>query len=101
MKRRILALALTGTTAFSVFGTTLSANAASSTDTYYDVDAYMSYEPVATKIDVKATVDKATTTYFLKGSDGSLTTIGDAAALQTHLDAQKNIKENYTEYNYI
>ena len=101
MKRRILALALTGTTAFSVFGTTLSANAASSTDTYYDVDAYMSYEPVATKIDVTATVDKATTTYFLKGSDGSLTTIGDATALQEHLDAQKNIKENYTEYNYI
>ena len=40
MKKRILALALAGTTAFSVFGSALSANAwswPSSTDTKYDV----------------------------------------------------------------
>ena len=101
MKKRILALALTGTTAFSVFGAAFGVNAATSTDVYYDVDAYVSYQPVATKIEVTATVDKATTTYFVKGTDGSLTTIGDAEELAEHLNQQTNIKENYTEYNYI
>ena len=59
MKKRILALALAGTTAFSVFGAAVSANAAS--NPYYPVDsaqkvtnndAYKQYSPVATKIDV-------------------------------------------------
>ena len=53
MKKRILALALAGTTAFSVFGAALSANAwdqNNTTDTRYDVDAYQSYNPVATVI---------------------------------------------------
>ena len=58
MKKRILALALAGTTAFSVFGAAISANAAiqtnyfPSTDTKYNVDAYESYVPVAQKISV-------------------------------------------------
>ena len=57
MKKRILALALAGTTAFSVFGAAISANAAwnwPSTDNYYNVDAYRSYTPVADNINVTA-----------------------------------------------
>ena len=55
MKKRILALALAGTTAFSVFGAAISANAAwTSTDRYYEVDAYMDYTPVAKNVNVKA-----------------------------------------------
>ena len=50
MKKRILALALAGTTAFSVFGAAISANAATSAERYYEVDAYMDYTPVAEKI---------------------------------------------------
>ena len=57
-EKEILALALAGTTAFSVFGSALSANAwswPSSTDTKYDVDAYQSYVPVATEINASYT----------------------------------------------
>lgn len=64
MKKRILALALAGTTAFSVFGAAISANAAwnwPSTDTRYDVDAYVGYTPVAEKIDADYT--SASNTY--------------------------------------
>ena len=42
MKKRILALALAGTTAFSVFGAAMSASAAS-THTVAGNDAYTSY----------------------------------------------------------
>ena len=66
MKKRILALALAGTTAFSVFGSALSANAwswPSSTDTKYDVDAYQSYAPVAQKITATKNTTVATSAY--------------------------------------
>ena len=43
MKKRILALALAGTTAFSVFGAAMSANAAS-THVVYGNDPYVSYD---------------------------------------------------------
>lgn len=65
MKKRILALALAGTTAFSVFGAALSANAwdqNNTTDTRYDVDAYQSYNPVATTITASAGTSAETTT---------------------------------------
>ena len=45
MKKRILALALAGTTAFSVFGAAVSANAAYSTHVVFGNDAYTSYVP--------------------------------------------------------
>ena len=50
MKKRILALALAGTTAFSVFGAAMSASALDSTHTEATVDAYVSYKPVAKTI---------------------------------------------------
>ena len=57
MKKRILALALAGTTAFSVFGAAMSAGAADSTHTAVYNDAYVSYESVAKTI--KARAEKA------------------------------------------
>ena len=50
MKKRILALALAGTTAFSVFGAAVSANAAS-THVVYANDAYVSYQPASVTVD--------------------------------------------------
>ena len=62
MKKRILALALAGTTAFSVFGSALSANAAAPTgwpvDSAHTIstnDVYKAYEPVAVSIDTSYT----------------------------------------------
>ena len=53
MKKRILALALAGTTAFSVFGAAMSASAVYSTHTANEyIDAYMSMKYVAKSIDV-------------------------------------------------
>ena len=43
MKKRILALALAGTTAFSVFGAAMSANAAGSSHVVFNNDKYVSY----------------------------------------------------------
>ena len=43
MKKRILALALAGTTAFSVFGAAISASAILSGEPEYDIDEYVSY----------------------------------------------------------
>ena len=54
MKKRILALALAGTTAFSVFGAAMSAGAADSTHTAVYNDAYVSYESVAKTIKARA-----------------------------------------------
>jgi glucan-binding YG repeat protein len=48
MKKRILALALAGTTAFSVFGAAMSANA-TSTHTTFKNDEYVSYTDLAVK----------------------------------------------------
>lgn len=60
MKKRILALALAGTTAFSVFGAAVSANAAYSTHVVFGNDSYTSYVPgsiSATKTVTAAGVD--------------------------------------------
>ncbi len=112
MKKRILALALAGTTAFSVFGAALSANAwdqNNTTDTRYDVDAYQSYLPVATEIEANytgATEATSTTYYFDKllgrditDSTGANVTTKDAALKV--LEGYNTIKENYNEYKYL
>ena len=86
MKKRILALALAGTTAFSVFGAALSANAWDSTHTAVNNDVYVSYQPVAEEINSTAGtvavegsyVDTKTGTTFTGSKDkylASLTTI--------------------------
>ena len=71
MKKRILALALAGTTAFSVFGSALSANAAAPTgwpvDSAHTIstnDVYKAYEPVAVSIDTSYTGATQTLKYI-------------------------------------
>ena len=108
MKKRILALALAGTTAFSVFGAAISANAAwPSTDTRYDVDAYQSYNPVATTITASAGTSAETTTIYLVDTDGDGTFeavpdwtgtgagAGSKKALNTYLSYKWDIRSNY------
>ena len=86
MKKRILALALAGTTAFSVFGSALSANAAAPTgwpvDSAHTIstnDVYKAYEPVAVSIDTSYTGATQTLKY---------TEVKDAY-VQTHTDEAK------------
>ena len=110
MKKRILALALAGTTAFSVFGAALSANAwdqNNTTDTLYDVDAYQSYNPVATTITASAGTSAETTTIYLVDTDGDGTFeavpdwtgtgagAGSKKALNTYLSYKWDIRSNY------
>ena len=73
MKKRILALALAGTTAFSVFGSALSANAYyDSTHDKWDIDRYESYVPAGDLIwgtnSSNATVVTVNNVYYT-GSD--------------------------------
>ena len=98
MKKRILALALAGTTAFSVFGSALSANAAESflsTDNQLKVDAYQSYVPVADTIAVtyNATSSSETVYYYKNGNSYSKVN-GD---LDDFLASRTDVKNNYTE----
>ena len=99
MKKRILALALAGTTAFSVFGAAISANAATesflSTDNQLKVDAYQSYVPVAETIDVtyNATSSSETVYYYKNGNSYSKVN-GD---LDDFLASRTDVKNNYTE----
>lgn len=65
MKKRILALAMAGTTAFSVFGAAMGAGAANSTHVEFDNDAYVSYAKPAQTIVVTgttSTTEKSTST---------------------------------------
>ena len=104
MKKRILALALAGTTAFSVFGSAISANAAynsvgdaNTTDTYYNVDAYVSYEPVAETIVVtEATVTPGNTEYYIKDDNGDFVKQANEAAFNNALAEHPDIRKNYT-----
>lgn len=105
MKKRILALALTGTTAFSVFSGAISVNAATSTDVYFDVDAYMSYEPVATEIEVSVAGASSTQiTYYYRQADNGADIgdeIGDLSDLEVVYKETTTIKDNYTKVTYV
>ncbi len=101
MKKRILALALAGTTAFSVFGAAISANAASvsSTDTKYDVDAYMSYSNVAKTINSAAKENDADTVTYWDTTTNPATNITNGVKTNGSLEAyyfnKYSCKEEY------
>ena len=113
MKKRILALALAGTTAFSVFGAALSANAwdqNNTTDTRYDVDAYQSYIPVATEINASYTAgaEAEVTEYAYRdiNLNSDIAGVDTDAEVKAYLKdkdnaAAKVIAENYVEYEKV
>ena len=102
MKKRILALALAGTTAFSVFGAAVSANAYD--DSTHNVageyiDSYVSYDNVAETINVVAAKAATSKKVYV---DVQNTEKGDIAEaeLETYL-ATRDVQENYTGVYYI
>lgn len=103
MKKRILALALAGTTAFSVFGAALSANAAwTSTDRYYEVDAYMDYTPVAETINT-TTATSSTDNYAIDLNTPSIPvyfTIVAKASDRNPVQKKFVSVEDYIKYTY-
>ena len=109
MKKRILALALAGTTAFSVFGAALSANAWDSTDTAYQVDAYKSYVNVAEKVTAKSATAASTQTVYYYKNGGTMTKVpasgnyteGSEGALNAYLSNLAEIRENYTKVTAV
>ena len=108
MKKRILALALAGTTAFSVFGSALSANAANwwdSTDRVSEVDAYMSYEDVAKTISAEYTAAKEAGTktvyYDTYTKNPQKLTSDNYDDVLVELQEKKVIKANYTDYTKV
>ena len=88
MKKRILALALAGTTAFSVFGAAMSANAAwiwsdekyDSTHEQYNIDRYESYVPAG---DMDWSSSSATTQYDYSGIKYSVSENARTATSET------------------
>ncbi len=100
MKKRILALALAGTTAFSVFGAALSANAWDSTDTKYEVDAYVSYTPVAQTITVGVETSTANPDKYLYNYNGQWQTL-TAAELDNALAVNMNVRSNYMDATVV
>ena len=118
MKKRILALALAGTTAFSVFGAAVSANAAYTIDSAQAVtnnDQYKHYEPVSTSIAAYYTGANVVTKYVdntLKEENtinGTVFTIGNATNdteskayidLDGYAYTNYDLKEEYTEVPY-
>lgn len=115
MKKRILALALAGTTAFSVFGAAISANAAwTSTDRYYEVDAYMGYTPVAEKINTtNATTTDATygidmndlpdvKTFYIVDAEDRDPSNNEYSSVADYVKYNKDVKEEYApETKYV
>lgn len=120
MKKRILALALAGTTAFSVFGAAVSANAAYTIDSAQAVtnnDQYKHYSPVSTSIAAYYTGANVVTKYVdntLKAGstttvNGTVFTIGNATnnkASNEYIDldgyayTNYDLKDEYTEVPY-
>lgn len=98
MKKRILALALAGTTAFSVFGAALSASAENSTHVKFDNDAFVSYKNPAQTIVVTGTTSTNEKTYLdkLNPTQGTLTEQQLAEYLKT-----VEVQENYVGYYYL
>ena len=80
MKKRILALALAGTTAFSVFGAAVSANAAS-THVVYANDAYASYQPASVTVDSTKVTEK----------DGAYVVVKQNAYTKEHPEALADV----------
>lgn len=108
MKKRILALALAGTTAFSVFGAALSANAwdwNNTTDTRYDVDAYQSYNPVATVINAtSAKTAGVKYEYYLRTTGTNGTPVADndeSDGTYPSIEAYLTNSSNTTAFNAI
>ena len=104
MKKRILALALAGTTAFSVFGAAISANAAwnwPSTDTRYDVDAYVGYNPIAKGIEVGTASSNTITSAVDKNKNPVVAFSIDSKDTDSGKNetTYKNV-DNYVLYNY-
>lgn len=104
MKKRILALALAGTTAFSVFGAAVSANAVDyvpSTDTFHDVDAYKSYTPVAKNIYSSAkTINSAEQKYYFDTTttpSTNITAYVTGSSLEACYVWQYSVKEEYDQ----
>ena len=91
MKKRILALAMAGTTAFSVFGAAMGAGAANSTHVEFDNDAYVSYEKPAQTIVVTGTTSTTEKIYIDKKnpSHGTMNEEELAAYLKT-VEVQEN-----------
>ena len=98
MKKRILALAMAGTTAFSVFGAAMGAGAANSTHVEFDNDAYVSYEKPAQTIVVTGTTSTTEKIYIdkKKPTHGTMSEEELAAYLKT-----VEVKENYVGYYYL
>ena len=98
MKKRILALALAGTTAFSVFGAAVSANAAYNTNSAQYVtnnDQYKQYTPVAKVVASTYTSTKAGTAY-VDMNDGA--NAGTRFTLAAKKDTSKNEYTSVDEY---
>ena len=98
MKKRILALALAGTTAFSVFGAAVSANAAvelPSAQYVTNNDQYKQYTPVAKVVASQYGTTKGTTAY-VDMNDG--THAGTKFTTAKTADATKNVYTSVDEY---
>ncbi len=98
MKKRILALALAGTTAFSVFGAAMSASAENSTHVKYDNDAFVSYKNPAQTIVVTGTTSTNEKTYLdkLNPTNGTMSEEELAEYLKT-----VEVQENYVGFYYL
>ena len=102
MKKRILALALAGTTAFSVFGATMSVNAAAPTGWPVDSahvlssnDVYKEYTPVAVSIDTTYNAATPAETYQTWHDDNPFLGAANVANSNKSLTFGTNHSGNY------
>lgn len=106
MKKRILALALAGTTAFSVFGAAVSANAAvvstnvTSAQYVTSNDQYKHYTPVAKNIVSSKAESNVTKKYYIDSKTGANNIVDTKAATNEVLLAdylkKVDVQANYT-----
>ena len=101
MKKRILALALAGTTAFSVFGMAVSAIGGDidSTHTRYTEDAYVSYDRVAKTITVAT--DGALSLNYYHVEDDANYGAADLSVWAFNKDTTGAANIDLTSYNYV
>lgn len=103
MKKRILALALAGTTAFSVFGAAVSANAAYNTNSAQYVtnnDQYKQYTPVAKVVASTYTSTKAGTAYVDMNNGANAGTKFTIAAAKDTAKKEYTSVDEYIADNY-